>query len=332
MALWQGTSINSNETAKVFNQLAEKRSIPMVVKLNSLLYAFMGKDDGTNPSTPNVRQVPKITGNKYEVGLMGKLPSPAGISDGASEIASASLTYVSDIFGAAEFSMAHYGFVHPVPESEVDRFRGSEAKTLSYIDDVMTYLEYGYENKLATDLHASAAPSRTALGGWQYAVADDNTYGTIDRTDSGNADFRGVVCSSFGDTTLDKIQAQAINVVRGNMGKVNVGVAGTTLYSKIQKLVQPYSIVNYSEDTAKFGSDHVAFAGIKFLMDQRTTDGVIGLLDTRWWDLVRKDLPFTDTGMVFDFTKVSTYIINTRLWVQLVCKKPNANAKITGAF
>jgi hypothetical protein len=330
MALWAGSAFNTNESAKIVNQLADKKSIPMVVKTNALLYAITGKDDKSNDAKFGARKLKKISGKNYEVGLMGKIAAPAGIADGSAEVATATVTHVADIFGAAEFAISHYGMTHPIPHSEWDRIRGDEAKTLSFIDDVMDYLVYGYENVLGNAIHANVAPSRTAMGGWEYAVAEDNTYGTIDRTDSTNADFRGNVEAAFGDTTLAKLNAQ-INSVRGNMGKIDLGVTGETLFGKIQQLVQAYSQVTYSSDTARFGSPHVNYAGVDFLLDQRASSGTIGMFDTRWWDLIRKDVPFSSTGFVHDFTKVASHICQTELWIQLVCRKPNAQIKLQSA-
>lgn len=334
MALWQGSSINSNETAKVFNQLYNRKSLAMVVKLNAMLYAMYGKDDKVNPGGFGVGKSSKITGKKIEVGLMGKLPSPAGITDGAAEYATAAVNYDSAIFGAAEFSLAHYGLTQAVPESEALRFKGEEAKTADYIGDIHDYLIRGYENVFGTALHlndtTNGVPTRSVFASWIAAVDDANTYGTLDRSDAANADFRGIVSASFGDTTLGKLQL-LINQASTNMGKTNLGVEGTTLFTKIQQLVQPYSIATYSQDTAMFGSGHVTFAGVKHILDQRAPTGVIGLLDTNWWELIQNDEPFTSTGLVYDFTKVASYIINTRVWLQNLCVKPNAQVKITGA-
>jgi hypothetical protein len=302
----------------------------MVVKLNALLYELFGKEANLTQKEGGYRRIKSVTGKDYEVPLLGKLRAPTGIADGSAEVAAATVTHVGDTYGAAEFKIAHYGHVEPIPESEFDRFRGDEAKTASYIDELYDMLMWSYENVYGDAIHADVAPSRTALGGWRYAVDDANAYGTVNRADAANADFRGIVAGTFGAVTLTKLQAQQ-NAVRKNNGHVKIGVTGETLFAKIQDLVQPYSEVTYSEDVAKFGAPNVAFAGVKYILDHRTASGVIGLLDPRWWDLVALRAPFTETGLVKDITRRSTYVIHTTQWVQLVCRKPNANVKITGA-
>lgn len=332
MALWAGSNFNSNESAMVVNQVATVKSIPMVVKLNATLYEFLGKDDKQNPRVAGIKKSMKITGKNVEVRLMGKLATPTFISDGSSEIASATPTYTSDIFGAAEFALSHSYYLHAIPASELERYKGEEAKTRDYLGEIYDHIMYGYENTLGGSSHfqSTTAPSRTVFGGWQAAVDDSNTYGTIDRSDSANADFRGIVAATFGDTTLPKIQAQQ-NAARANNGNPSICPTGTTLFSKIQNLVQPYTIVQYNDTTAKFGAPNVEFAGLKFILDQRVTSGVIGLLDGDYWMLIQNTEPFTNSGVVHDFTKADTYVMHTKLWMQNICMKPNTNVKITGA-
>lgn len=334
MALWAGSAINTNETAKVFNQLATKKSLPMVVKFNGLWYAMIGKDmAGLNQSAPGWMKSKKITGKNYEVPLLGSLDAPAGIADGASgETVGRTLSVTAADYGAAEFAIAHYGLVKAIPDSEFMRYRGDEAKTLSWIDDRYDQLMFSYENVLGTAVHANVAPSRTALGGWVYAVDNANTYGTIDRTDAANVDFAGVVNTSFGDTTLAKVQA-AKNSLRKNMGMPKIFVAGETLYNKMQAQIQPYSLATFNngDATSEFGTDDWIWAGLRGLYDQRAPSGTFGLLDPRWWELIQNDEPFTSTGVVQDITLNASHVIHTTLWIQDVCQKPNAQYKATNA-
>lgn len=328
MALWAGTSINSNETASLYNKIADRMAIPMVVKANPLLYAFLGKNDETNRSVAPLRHVKSITGLNYEVTLLGALATPAAVADGSAELAASTASYDADRLGGAEFAIAHYALTFGVPNSELDRFAGSEYKLGSYVKEHAEYMGFSYEKVLSTAIHADVAPSRAAFGGWQYAVDDGGTYGTIDRTDAANADFRGLVNDTFGEVTLDKLNYES-NRARANMGKVSIGVAGTTLFSKLQNLVQGYSQATYSPDAAMFGSPHVVYSGIKWLLDANTTAGIMGMFDPRWWDVIRKTVPFTSSGMILDPGAEAAHIVKTQLWMQNVCRKPNANIKLS---
>src|SRR2546423_2154728 len=120
--LWTGTSINSTETAMVFNQLFNRKAIAMVRKKNGLLYAILGKsENGSTPELgPKYPGEKKITGHQIEVKLLGKLKTIATVADGvATEGATATLTNSADYWGAAVFDLAHYKDAHGLPESEI---------------------------------------------------------------------------------------------------------------------------------------------------------------------------------------------------------------------
>lgn len=328
MALWAGLSLNTNETAMVVNRLHSKKSIPMVVKANPLLYAMFGKKDIVNNRSMRIGKTNKITGKDVEVRLLGRLAAPAAISDGSDELTTATVNYSSDNWASTTVALAHYGHVEGVPDSEYMRFRGSESKTLNYLDELYDKIMYGYEDVLSTALHSTTAPSRAAFGGWQVAVDSSTAYMGMTRSDSANADFRGIEVGSFGQVTLAKVQEQ-INNARTNLGRPSIGVAGNTLFSAIQQQIQPYSQATFSRDASEFGSSGVILAGVEFLLDPDTSSGVIGIFDPQWWELVVNEEPFTNSGLVFDFTKKAGHILHTTLWCQNYCVKPNAQIKLT---
>lgn len=335
MAIWAGLTYNNNVLATVFNKIADKTIVPMVVKNNALLYNLVGKDNpfSSTPGAGGVARMESITGNDLEWTLLGKLASPDYITSTSDELSVATVNYDSAIVGNPTIILSHLGIIQGVPESEYLRFRGSELKTQDWMKTVMTYLAKGYENKLGTALHSSTTtdvPALNKFGAWQAAVDDNNTYAAMDRSDSGNADFRSLVTASFGEVTLPKLQ-ERINAARENEGKVSLGVAGTTLYTKIQSLVQPYSQVSYSSDRSEFGSEYVTFAGVKWIQDHRTTSGTIGMFDPEWWFLIKKEgQELAMNGLVLNPSLKAGYVLPTTLWAQNACKKPNTQIKLTG--
>lgn len=334
MAIWAGLTLNTNVLSTVFNKIADQAAIPMIVKQNALLYHLVGKANPFASAEGNgVSRMESVTGNDHEWTLLGKVAAPDYITSASDELSTVTVGYDSAIVGNPTIILAHLGYTHGVPESEYLRFRGKELKTQEWMKTVMQYISFGYENVLGNALHSSTTtnvPALNKFGAWQAAVDDANTYAAVDRSDSGNADFRSIVNSSFGEVTLPKLQEQ-INTARGNMGRVSLGVAGTTLYTKIQSLVQPYSQVTYSSDRAEFGSEFVTFAGVKWIQDQRTTSGTIGIFDPQWWYLLKKDGQEMNTGgLIYDFTKKSGYVLPTTLWTQNACKKPNTQIKLSG--
>jgi len=333
MALWNGTAINTNETAMVFNQLANAKTVAMITKRNALLHAFLGDGDTSDGLYIRAQKNVKVTGKRLEVRLRGKNATPAYVADGSAELATVNYasTYDSTIFGAAEFDIAHGTLPYAIPASELMRFAGKEAKTASYLDEIFNYLMDGWENLLGNDLNGTSAPARTKFGGWQYAIDDSNTYGTIDRSDSANADFRGIVKASTGTPTVAKIQA-AKNEAKTNRGKVQTGVASLVNYNYIQQQAQSFQQVIYNRDKAEFGSDSFVVAGVEFILDQRLGDTVIGLFDPETWLFWKdnsKQKPMT-SGIYENPNLVDGYSMNTKLWIQNICIKPNSNVKFTG--
>lgn len=333
--LWTGTSLNTNVLASVFNQVHNKKVVSMITKATPLLYSMMGRpgDDGRGAYQKSLggwMKSEKITGDKHEVRLRGALPTFGAITDGSDELTDATINYDTDHTGAAVFLLAHYGLVHGVPSSEYDRIRGDESKTLSWIDETHEYIMDGFMENMSDDLNensTSAVPARDQFGSWMAAIDDGNTYGTIDRSDSANADYRGYVGTSTGALTLRKVQ-DAINNVKDNRGKVSVGVMNTTLFGKFQDLVQPYSQATYSRDTAEWGSDHIYFAGVEWIQDRNSPSGLVGLFEPKSWKVIWKDAPFTETGLILDPRLKAGRIINCSAWLQNICLAPNRNAKL----
>lgn len=345
MALWAGSAINSTETAMVFNRLYNLKAMEMVRKKNALLFKLMGKPDIGNVNENTRLKFERsriVTGKNIEIKLLGALGAPATVADGSAELATVTRQFSSTTFGAAEFPLTHYAWTQGIPSSQMRRYKGPQAKTAGFYDEVLNYVMLSYQDVLGTAIHDSAGTaviSRTVMGSWTYGVSDgvstgettDNfkLYGTIDRSDSANADFRGIVSTSTGALDLNKIRTYA-NQADANGGVVDTGICGTTLYTKVQQLVEPYVQTNYSEDLAAFGGRYVRYAGIDFMHDQRTTSGVLGLLDSSTWLWVQNDDDLTDVGVIKDPSIVDGYVLPTAMWCQLICCKPNANAKLTG--
>jgi hypothetical protein len=331
LALWNGTSINSNETAMVINQQAKNKAIAMVTKNNGLFNALTGNND-PEVLFKRAEKMVRVSGKQIEVTLRGKNASPAYLTDGAAELANWDWAsqYDSAIFGGAVFDIAHMVFGLPIPSSEMDRFRGKELKTLDYMDELLGYCIDGYENLIGNDLHGTSAPARNKVGGWQYAVDDANVYGTINRSDSGNVDFRGVVDAALGQITLPKIQL-AKNKVKKNRGRLAVGVAEDTIFTAIQQIANSYTVAIQAGNTAEVGSDNVILSKVEWILDHRCSAGTIGMFTPETWIYwMNKKQPFTKAGVWYNGNIKAGYSLNTEMWVQDICLEPAKNYKATG--
>lgn len=341
--LWTGTSINTNETAMVFNQLANRKAFHITRRKNGFLYAVLGKDEphATPGASEGFKRLKKVTGNKIEVRVLGDVPEPGTTSDGLNEIAEVTLENRASDFGAQVFDLAHYTYTHAIPHSAMDRFAGNEAKTLSYLDEIFDQIMLGYEKVWGTALGqvgSAGAPSRTSLGSWPFAIAGTTpgttwgSYGTIDRADQGNTDFRGHPYN-VGDLTLAKIR-QAQNDIAVYGGDASFGCCKAAVFGKLQSLVENMTVVDYDEVWSKFGGRYVRYAGTSFTLDHYAPDNVLGLFTPSTWGLWKNDsIPLTKTGVINDPSRVATYVVQTGVWMQLICMQPNQNAylyNITG--
>lgn len=344
--LWTGSAINSTETATVFNQLWNLTAVEQVRKKNGFLYAILGKQEtGATPDAGvSFQRMEKITGKNIEVKLLGKLKSIAAVADGyATESVAGTATNTADYWGAAEFALTHYKDIHALPESEVDRYAGDELKTANHLDQVFRMLVLSMENQWASSsstyggLWDTKNAARTTLGGVQWAVSDGvssgetayASYGTIDRSDAGNADFRAYVGTGTGDLTLNKIQT-AQNTAIGQGGMPRVAMAHTTPYTKVQSLVQSYTHTVFEEDWSRFGGTWCEFSGMKFILDQRMPATILVGIDPESWVWYQRDIDFTKQGVVHVPTYVGSYVLNYGAWVQDVCVRPSSNFKLSG--
>lgn len=336
MALWAGTALNTNALSSAVSKWWSVNAIPMVVKLNGLLYAMTGKTGSITSAAGkrNFRIESGISGNKLNVRLMGSLAAPAGLPD-ANQTDAITLTNDNDIFGAAEFEWAHFYHPEPIVASEYELIRGNEARTASFMQDKLEYVRKGWENVLGNGINSNDAPARDKIGGWRFAIEDgtnpsdnngDHKYGTIDRSDAGNADFRGYQKSNVGALTLEDVDEVYLNVVK-NGGEPDVGICGVTPYKKLLEELRGYT--TYTDSTwDKFTMPKVGFMGMHFVMDQRAGETQMGLLSSKSFTLyLSGDTPKIHEAFQWKGVK---FVLFLDTWVQLVCVCPSWNGKLSG--
>lgn len=344
MAIWAGSTINSNETANLINQLWNTKAIAMCRRKNGLLYEVLGKpEQGATPMDVKWNRVNKVSGINVQFNLLGSLKSISTVADGygggSGETATWGGTVIpSNTFGGVTLPLVHYADAEYFPDSELDRYQGDELRTRDWIAQKMDYLMLSFEDTFGTALNTSTAavPTRTQVCPWRHQISDyassgESTYQTygLDRSDSANADFRGLVDATGGDLTLSKLKARKNALVtRGGNGKV--GLAETTLFSKIQTLVENYSHVTYDEDWANFGSEYVRYSGTRYILESRMATQTVGLLTPESWVLWWNANNFTRNGIVQDPSRKATHVLVYAYWAAMYCNAPNKNALLTG--
>jgi hypothetical protein len=315
------------------------RAYEQVRKDHGFLYAVLGKTwKDANPKFPvKFERLEKITGDKIEIRLLGKLETMTTVADGADECADDAGTYTNNNFGNVTFDLAHYAGKKVIPSSEYNRIKGREAKTLSYIDEVHNLIMLSQEKEMATQMAGANAPSRTQLGGWQYAVSSGVTadgeaanasYGGLDRSDDGNIDYRSYVKQS---SNLDwKVIRYVKNKVKLNGGSNKLGLAGLAPYTTLQDMAQAYTVIENDTDWLSFGGEYFQYGNTRYILDGDSPDSVMGFIDPESWAFWQNDLPFTEEGIIRSQTKKAAYLLPWEFWVQLICRQPARNGKITG--
>lgn len=341
MALWAGTAINTTETAMVFNQLYNLRALPMVRKKNGLLYRVLGKRDigSTRKGDTQFERSSKITGSNVEVKLRGKLSTPVTVADGSAELVTVTPDFAADEHGGAVFPLTHYTHTKGIPSSQMRRYKGKEAKTDGFYEEQLEGIILAYEALWRTALHSTTfttAIGRTVLGSWCMAVSDGisagetgdgaKLYGTIDRSDAANIDYRGILDDAGGATTLARIRAN-VNAADANGGTTDTGIAGTVLYTKIQLLLENYVQITDVSDMTEFGGRYCKYDGVTFTHDQACPSTHIGLLDSSTWGWWSSDDNMTD-GVIKDPSRLAGWVIPTESWNQFICLSPNRNVKM----
>lgn len=363
MALWQGSQFNSTESAMVVNKIANRKAIAIVQRGNPLLYKLIGKTDpvSVHKGMTKTERSENITGKNYEVRLLGSLLPTTKVADGAEELATATQQFDPNQFGSAEFALSHYTFTQSFPSSQLFRFKGDEAKTADFIDEQFGAVMLSYEKDMGRDLNSDggaaavakgATPNtvvvgRKQFGSWLFAVSTGGgtggadatgenqaafrNYGTIDRQDPANADFRGVVSAATGAVTLKTLRAYR-NLVSDNEGLTDTVLAGQVLYTKLEDLIEQSTRleVDNGQDRIEFGGISFRYAGMDVLLDTRCPDGTIGGLDSRWWTFLKKAEDMTKSGIIVHPGATAAHVLITEMWAQLVCKRPNAQFKLLG--
>lgn len=337
MALWQGTSLNTNVLSSSISKWFDKNYIPMVVKNNGLLHLMRKKDGDAAPTTPGMSgrfRKGSISGNSLTVRLLGSLGSFSVVADAdqGDVLTAATFSGENARWGAARFDWVQLYRKVPFYESEIRMIRGDEARTASFMDDKLKEVVYSWENTLGNGIMSNNLPTSSAIGGIRASIADDNTYGTIDRTDSGNADYRSYVkAASGGVLTLEDVTDVCLEVIKAG-GKPDIGVVGKTGYAKLERELRGYTMSMNPNWEGFTGQRTPEYFGLSFVFDHRGDDTTLSILDSGSWALYTDEDGIGQDGLVPGGAtyKAVKYMLPLHMTTQFVCVAPSWNGKITG--
>jgi hypothetical protein len=309
MALYDSTGINNNVIASVFNKLYSQKFVNTIRRRNSTLYAILGKQEiGQTPGLESFEGLVNSEGNNIEVRVMGKLRTVPTVANATAAIATATLSYDADVFGAMTFDYTHFADTLPIPTNDLLKIRGNMTKTASYIDDLFNHVVFSLESTLGNAITAVPAGTftaalfttgtRTTMVSLFNAISDGTStfsttnvnyfypatdsfmgrwYGNIDRNDSTNAQFRSAVyggtseaSAGAGQLTLSKLYT-LMNRQIALGGNPTIAISDALVHGYIQALTASAAQVIYETDTEfnTFGGRYLNAFGMKFLLEQR---------------------------------------------------------------
>lgn len=335
MALWDGATFAANVAASAFNQILPEETVNFVKKRTYFLSKLMGEQLPSRGGNEPIQfeRGRSVRGNKGEVRLIGKLAAPTAVAYGSAEVATATPDFASNIAGGAEFEIANYPYSYSVPRSELDKINGASMKgEEDWLREIVNhYIIPGFMKEANTKAISNAnAPAATHIVGLEYIIDTTNTY-LLNRSDSANADFRGVVQAAGGPFDMDTVET-VVNQVTVNDGNTKMALGGLTVYGAAKSFVQSFTHVSYSADKAKYGAASFEYAGIAFCLENDVTAGNLLLLDTDYLGVVYKNNPVNVGTPVTASWQVNptNLLIPVTMNMQLWCNKPNAQGKITG--
>lgn len=142
--------------------------------------------------------------------------------------------------------------------------------------------------KLASTINAACYSSTSGLIGLDYALRDDNTYGGVDRTQAGNATFRGNLFAPGVATapTLDQIRDDlTVQIYKACGRQPDLALCSPEVFRKLGSLFQEFRRINQMSsargDVVLDGSiGAIEFEGCVFIKDKDATAGSIYYLNT----------------------------------------------------
>jgi hypothetical protein len=340
MALFDNSDINTVELRMVFNKLARLNSTSIVKQRDAFVDAILGKRVQGNGPADSVRyeNEKEISGKEIEEPILASHRSWTGVTDGADERSAIAVNELTG-WGAMVFAPAHLIDPIPIEDSKLDRFRNKELKAEDFIQEVFDQAMASYANTWQTHVHATGAgvgPSRTRIGSWVHTVSDGvvaattesnyATYGKIDRTAAGNADFKSTVYDINGALTVSAIGA-AMTKIYANDGIPNLAVCGETVYNRVRTLLESNLEAQVRDAVVEFSGPYIRYAGVNFALAAKCPAQTMGIFDTRDWKVYRKDAPLFEE-ITRDVTKKGMHVMFGKSWAQITCRAPNRQTKL----
>ena len=335
MAIWDSTALNTDALSSAINKWDDLNFVPSIVKRNALLYAMMGMSGASgNTEVPNWNSLFKkdfqVQGNNLNVRLLGELETISTLAD-ASQLDAVSWNNNPNAIGGAVFAWTHYSHNEGVRDSEYELIVGNEARTASYMQDVMERLKLSRQDTIGTAINSTNDQARTTLGGWEFACDSTGTYGTLDKAQ--NTFFAGNETDVAGAGDLDDLDAMKLDILQDN-GNPTLGLAPKVPFNKIKQEIRGYAAAVPSSWNMYQGGGLLHYDGTTYAFEHRCTATVVGLLTPEHWRYYRKndgaEVSVISKEVMNALLKGAKLGFTLREWTAFICRHPGAQGKLTG--
>jgi hypothetical protein len=337
MAIWDGGSLNTDALSSNVNKWMELNFTPIVVKRNALLYAMLALKGplGLNAEVPNWNSVLskdyQVSGNDLVVRLLGELETINTLAD-ANQLDAVSWNNNPNAIGAATFAWTKYSHNEAIRDTDYKLIVGNEARTNSYIEDVLTRLKFSWQKAIGDGINSTNNQARTTLGGWEYAVDSTGTYGTLTRAGD-NPDWSGNETDVGGAGDLDDLDAMKADI-QADGGNATVGVAAKVPFNKIKQEQRGYAAAVPDSWRMYDGGGLVHYDGTTYALETRCTSTVVGMFTPEVLRFYMQDekmqIKTIGEEIMHALLKGASVGFSIRAFCAFVIKHPGACGKLTG--
>jgi hypothetical protein len=268
--------------------------------------------------------IPSQHGNKIVQPLLyGETSAKGSFSD--TDVFSAP---TRDGISAAEYDWKQYYASIMISGIEVGKNSGPEA-VLSLLQARLRQAELSIAQDMNTMLFGDGTGnSGKDFDGLAAAIADDNTFGNIDRTDAGNTWWRAQEVDQGGALSLAKMRTAYNNVMDG-VEKADHIITTQSGYEAYEALLED-TVRHESTALGDAGFDSLMFKSAPLVFDRDCTAETMYFLNTDYIELVQLDGKWFDVSDWLRPTNQDVQYKNILLYGNLTVSNSNRQGFLTG--
>lgn len=291
---------NQIAAAQFWTRVHALKMVMLNTKRVSLLTALSGPNSGglefMGKGHPDAYKVKAGSGlidytdEKHEFELWNTSGDPTPSGSYTAQIADAMATFDPQEKQSVEVPIAKWSKQLRLPMSFYNTLKkGDLNKSRGWLEQKATNEAHVLAQFWNRQLFANTDQTENTVGGLQYAIADNNTYQGIDRTNNANALFRGTVLTTGAAFDLENHLMSDIATVQNFGGQPDLLVAGTAVWRQVSEQIE--ARMTYNEVVGSkydhLGKDKQFYRGVCILNDIDTPAGEYYLLDTEYVHLLK---------------------------------------------